>query len=69
MASHAYKHLSSCHICAKIGTTLKQKHHIQLCHETGLLEFVALDILGPLPKTTKGIQKRVMLPNRNSIQK
>lgn len=66
MASNVYKTMSSCHSCAKAGTTFNHKRHRQLFPAMGQLEFVTGAILGPLLKTTEGNQNVVMITDRHS---
>lgn len=66
MAQDVYHTVSGCHSCAKNGTLLKNKLHLQLFPATGPLEFVALDLLGPLPRTNKGNQYVDVITGRYS---
>lgn len=54
MAGDVYKTDSNCHSWSKNRSKLKYKLHLQLLFETGPLEFVSIEILGPLPKKKKG---------------
>lgn len=54
MARHVYETVSSSHICARCGTKLKHERHIKRFPSMGPLELVTMEILGPLPKSTKG---------------
>lgn len=61
MASNVYKIVSNCRSCAKTSTTFKHKRHLQLFFSTEPLEFVTMDILGPVHKTIKGKQHVVII--------
>lgn len=54
------------HNCAKTGTTLKHKRHLQLFFAMGPLHYDAMNIMGPLSKTTKGSQHAVISSSRYS---
>lgn len=51
IARNVYKAVSSCHCCARSGSTLMHKRHLQLFPRTEAFELAAMDILGPQPKT------------------
>lgn len=50
-----YATMKDCLRCAStIGTTYKNQNRARLFPPSGLLEFVAMDVLGPLKKNTIG---------------
>lgn len=54
------------HICARNGTMSKHKRNLQLFLISGLLEFVAMDLIGLPPKIVKEFQHVVVISNRCS---
>lgn len=52
MANKVYTIVSECHECVINRAELKWKRHLKLLSASGSLEFVALGIVGLLPKTT-----------------
>lgn len=51
MASDVYTTVSHCGTCARNGTLPKLKRKLQLFPAKGAVEFVVINILGPLPYT------------------
>lgn len=45
-------------------THRKHQRHMRLFPATGPLEFIALDILGPIPKTKDGNQYEILITDR-----
>lgn len=58
--------MSDCQSCARNGTSLKNKRHFKSFLATRPLEFFAMDILGPLPKSDYGNQYGVVVTDRYS---
>lgn len=50
----AYSTVFSCFDCPKIGTELRHQRKLELFLPNGPLEFVAIDILGSIPRTRSG---------------
>lgn len=48
--------ICNCTSCARSSTKYRHKRSMHLFSASGSLEFGAMDIVGPLPKTTQGIQ-------------
>lgn len=63
MANEVYKKVGTCHECAIKRDGLKRKHHLKLLPASGPLEFVAMNILGPLAKETSGKQFIFVITN------
>jgi RNase H-like domain found in reverse transcriptase/Integrase zinc binding domain/Integrase core domain len=60
-----YQLVSNCHECTKEnGALRKRRKHITLFPASGPLEFVAIDLLGPLPKTSRGFQYILVVADR-----
>ena len=67
MANDVYETVQRCESCAATrGTQYTKQKHLRLFPANGPLEFVAMDILGPLPKTKQGNQFVVVLTDRYS---
>lgn len=66
MANDVYTTGSNCSACARNRVELKLKRRIQLFPASGPLEFIAIDILGPLPRTVNGNQLVVVMTVRYS---
>lgn len=64
MTRDVNKAVSNCYGCGKSCTTPNQKPYLQLFPIIGPLKFVAVDILGPLPNTTRTIQHAVIITDR-----
>lgn len=56
-----YTLLHECHSCTKNRSRVAQKRKLTLFPATGPLEFVAIDVLGPLLWTTSGNQDEVVV--------
>lgn len=55
MHNDVYRTVQYCLSCAKIrGSPLQHQQHLKIFEPDGPLEFVELEILGPLPKITSG---------------
>ena len=67
MASDVYNTVKECSSCASVrGTLFKHQKYLKLFPAAGPLEFIAIDILGPLPKTRKGNQVVLVITDRFS---
>ena len=67
MVSDAFSPVRNCTSCAATGGTLvKNRKDLQLFPVAGPLEFVAMDLLGPLPKTAHGNQHVSVITDRFS---
>ena len=67
MASDAFSTVRNCTSCtATRGTLVKNQKEIKLFPAAGPLEFVAMDLLGPLPKTTHRNQHFLVITDRFS---
>lgn len=55
IAQDVYHSVCSCHSCVRSWVPLKHKLHLRLFRACGDLEFVAMEILGPLTKTIEKI--------------
>lgn len=64
MANDVYNTISNCKSCVRNRSYAKQRRHIYLFPATGPLEFLAVDMLGPLPETRKGKQQVVIITDR-----
>lgn len=65
MISDIQKMCKDCHTCAKERTRLRSHQSpMKLFPATEPLEFVAIDILGPLPRSTKGHQYILVITDR-----
>lgn len=53
MAQEVYHVVNDSHRCTKNKALLKHERHLQICFTYGPLQFVAIDILGALPKRGK----------------
>lgn len=56
VAFDLYITVSCCEWCGRNSRNAKGRCRLQLFPATGLSKFVRMDVLGPLPKKTKGIQ-------------
>lgn len=65
MAIDDYTAVSSCSVCERYGTFPKLKRELQLLLANGSLEFVAIDILGPLHCTVNGNQYVIVTDDIN----
>ena len=67
MASDAFSTVRNCTSCAATrGTLVKNQKDLKLFPAAGPLEFVAMDLLGPLPKTAHGNQHVLVITDRFS---
>lgn len=67
MANDVYQVVKESNSCARMrGTRHAHQKHLRLFPANGPLEFVAMDLLGPLPKTTKGNQNVLVITARYS---
>jgi transposase InsO family protein len=67
MVADVYDHVKLCHECTKENSTLrKRSKEITLFPSEQPLDFVAIDILGPLTKTIKGHQYILVIADRFS---
>jgi transposase InsO family protein len=67
MVADVYDHVKLCHECTKENPTLrKRSKEITLFPSEQPLDFVAIDILGPLTKTIKGHQYILVIADRFS---
>lgn len=61
MANNVNKTFTKCTSCARIGSQCHLQRPLQLFPASGPLDFVAMDILGPLPKNSQCIQYVLIL--------
>lgn len=61
MANYHYTTFSNCCKCARTRAGLKIKCYLELLPTSRPLQFVAMEILDPLPKTTTGSQFTVVI--------
>ncbi|CAN8075930.1 unnamed protein product [Agarophyton chilense] len=67
MADDVYTFVGQCQSCVRTrGGIRKHRKNLKLFPAAGPLEFVAIDLLGPLPKTKKGYQHILEITNRCS---
>lgn len=66
MAVSVYNTVSNCKSCARNSSNTKYRRHLHLFPPTNLLQFFAMDIFGPLPKTTNGNQHVIIITDRYS---
>lgn len=66
MANDVAEIINQCQSCARNRGHVKLQRQLQLFPASGPLEFVALDILGPLPKTKKENLYVVVMTDRYS---
>ncbi|CDF32918.1 unnamed protein product [Chondrus crispus] len=67
MASDAFSTVRNCTSCAATrGTLVKNQKDLKLFPAAGPLQFVAMDLLGPLPKTAHGNQHVLVITDRFS---
>lgn len=67
MVADVYQFVKQCHECTKENYTLTKRHKpVKLFPAEGPLSFIAIDLLGPLPKTTKGNQYILVIADRFS---
>ena len=65
MASDAFSTGRNCTPCAATrGTLVKNQKDLKLFPAAGPLEFVAMELLGPLPKTVHGNQHVLAITDR-----
>ena len=65
MANDAYATVRNCTSCAATrGTLVKKQMDLKLFPAAGPLEFFAMDLLGPLPKTVHGNQHVLVITDR-----
>lgn len=63
MALDVYNTVNSCKSCAMSSNSAKHGRLLHLFVATGSVKFVAMDILSPLPKKTKGMQHVIIVTN------
>ena len=52
MINDLVEHVCTCHTCIQAkGTKGKKQHKTKLFPPTGPLEYISIDLFGPLPKT------------------
>lgn len=66
VANDAYATVDDCTSCARNRHIAKTQRKLRLFSATEPLEFVAIDILGPLPKTANGNQYIIVMTDRFS---
>lgn len=66
MANDVYKVASSFETCARNFERLNRKRHFTLFHAAGPLEFIAVNILGPLARTKNGNALFIVMTDRYS---
>lgn len=66
MVNGVYQELRNSATCARNCERTKRKRHFKLLHAFGLLKFVVMDILGPLPWTKKENEFIVVMTYRCS---
>lgn len=67
MANDVYTTVAQCASCVKNGSRHRDIRRLQLFLASGPLDFVAMDILGIIPKTKQGLHYNVVLTDRCSI--
>ena len=67
MAHAAYKVGVDCQLCAHArGSLYKHQRYLKLFPEAGPLEFVAMDLLGPVQRTASGDEHLLVITDRFS---
>lgn len=66
MATDVYISVTDCRKCAPNGANKAHMRHLKLSPDSGPFEFIALDKLHPLRKTTSGNQFVVIMTDRYS---
>lgn len=66
MTNNVYTTASSCNKGAHNGTSLKLKRGLQLFPASDPIEFVAIEILGPLPRMVNENQYVIIMTDRNT---
>ncbi|MEM7496351.1 MAG: integrase, partial [Myxococcota bacterium] len=67
MASYIAHTVRECISCAKMqGTYYAHQKYLQLFPANGPLEFIAIDILGPLPRSKRGNKHVLVITDRYS---
>ena len=67
MAAEIYETVKECHSCAAVrGILTKHQKYLKLFPAAGPLQFVAIDLLGPLPKSKKGNTVVLVITDRFS---
>lgn len=66
IANDIYHMVDQCSSCARIRNQCHHKHPLQLFPPSWPLDFVAMDILGPLPKTSEDKQYVLTITDRYS---
>lgn len=61
MANDVHPTVDDYRKCAKAGSHYKHKRHLTIFPPSGPLEFITIDILGPLPRMKKGNQYVVVI--------
>lgn len=64
MANDVYQTVENCATCARYCRRAKIKGHLELFHAWGPLEFIAMDILGPLMQTKNEIVLMTVMRDR-----
>lgn len=64
MANDVYRTVCDCHWCAEKRGTTKRKRKMRLFTPNEPLQFVAINILGPLPKKETGNKHVVVVTDR-----
>ena len=67
MANDVFQTVRNCRSCARVrGTTYKHRRFLRLFPAEYPLQFVAIDLLGPLPRTTNGNRHVLVITDRFS---
>jgi hypothetical protein len=67
MVADVYQYVKQCHECTKENSDLFKRHKaLRLFPAAGPLDFVAIDLLGPLTRTKAGHQYLLAISDRFS---
>ena len=67
MAKDVFSHVRNCASCAATrGTQVRHQKDLKLFPAAGPLDFVAMDLLGPLPKTAHGNRHVLVMTDRST---